>query len=304
MISAKPNVIERPRMRCSRCAKVVIYLGIAEAIIFIVLKISLGMACGSRALVAASLYSIQDLISSIVAAIGMRISEKPPDNEHPYGHGKIEYFVVALMSMMLLLGIIALALTALASMFGQAEGEASEGMMALWIAAICCLSCWLLSHAEACAGARLSSPSLKSCSAHMHGDCLASVAVVISVIGVKLGYTKLDHIVAIFEAVHVVYISGRMLGTAINGLMDSVAEPHIISDLIRIAGDIESVEGIRRATATWSGQRLLAQIDVEVSGQISVPQADKVRAGIQRAIKNQVCKRSETLVRILPVSVN
>jgi cation diffusion facilitator family transporter len=272
----------------------------AEAVVFIGLKVGLGLACGSRALVAASLYSMQDFISSLVAAVGMRISARPPDRDHPYGHGKIEYLVVALMSLLILLGIVALALTALASFFGEVGAAEPPTMLALWVALVCGVSCWLLSKYQECVGRQLNSPSLKSCAMHMHGDYLASMAVVVSVIGAKLGYPALDHIVAVVEAVHVVYISGMMLGSGVSGLMDSAAEPQLIVRLKRVIEEIECVMRVRQTTARWSGQTLMAQIDVEVPGDMNVPQADKLRVGIQRAIRAQVCAHSETLVRVLP----
>jgi cation diffusion facilitator family transporter len=288
--------------KCIRCARIVIAVGIAEALIFTVLKIALGWATGSRALIAASLYSMQDLISSLVALVGLKLSGKPPDRDHPYGHEKIEYLVVVFMSLMVLLGIVALAMTALAGLFGGAGASEPPAMLALWFALVCAAACWFLSKFQACAGARLNSPTLKSCATHLHGDYLASIAVVVSVIGAKLGYPALDHIVAMIEAVHVVYISGRMLGSAVGGLMDSAVEPYLVAVLGRVAGQIESVTRVRQATARWSGQRLMAQIDVEVPGDMNVPEADKLRAGIQRAIRTQVCERSETFVRVMPAS--
>jgi divalent metal cation (Fe/Co/Zn/Cd) transporter len=126
--------------RCGHCASVSIGLAIVEALVFIFLKITLGLACGSRALVAASLYSMQDLVSAVVAAVGTRVSAKPPDADHPYGHGKVEYLVVALTSLMILLGIIALAITSLASFFGDAISAEPPTMLALWVALVCGLS--------------------------------------------------------------------------------------------------------------------------------------------------------------------
>ena len=267
-----------------------------------VLKITLGLACGSRALVAASLYSMQDLIASLVAAIGLNISAKPPDRNHPYGHGKIEYVVVVLMSVMILLGIVALAITSLVSFLDNPGAVEAPSMLALWVAAVCGVSCWILGKFEECAGERLNSPALKSCATHMHGDCVASVAVVISVIGAKLGYTALDHMVAIVEAVHVVYISGRMLGSAISGLMDSAVEPRLIEDLERTVGEVDSVTRVRQTKARWVGQMLIAQVEVEVPGDMNVPAADQLRAGIEQAVQVHVCAQSQTLVRIAPAA--
>jgi cation diffusion facilitator family transporter len=302
--SANTDSAEQVQSRCARCTRLVIGISIAEALIFMVLKVALGLSCGSRALVAASLYSAQDLISSLVAAIGLKISTRPPDRNHPYGHGKIEYLAVVLMSLMILLGIIALAITALASFASDEMASEPPTMLVLWVAALCGVSCWLLSKFQGCTGRRINSPALKSCATHLHSDYIASIAVVISVIGAKLGYPALDQIVAVFEAVHVVYISGRMLGYAVSGLMDSSAEPHLIEKLKHVAGGVEPVTRLRRTTARWSGQTLLAQIDVEIPGHLAVSDADDLRAGIQQAVKAQVCRRSETFVRVSPASAN
>ncbi len=291
---------EKSQARCGRCANISIGLAIAEALIFIVLKVALGLSCGSRALVAASLYSMQDLISSVVAAIGTRISARPADGDHPYGHGKVEYLVVALMSLMILLGIIALAITSLASFFGDVATAEPPTMLALWVALVCGVACWLLSKRQECAGTRLNSPALRSLAAHMHSDCIASAAVVVSVIGARMGYPALDHIVAIVEAVHVVFVSGRMLGSAISGLMDTAADPNLIEKLKRVIGEVKNVTRVCHAAVRWSGQTLMAQIEVEVPGRMPVPEADKLREGIGRAVRMRVCVHTEMLVRISP----
>ncbi|MHC4199122.1 MAG: cation diffusion facilitator family transporter [Planctomycetota bacterium] len=300
MANSDADSSQRTRTRCLRCARIIICVGIAEALVFMVLKVSLGLAWGSRALVAASLYSIQDLIASLVAATGMRISAKPADRDHPYGHGKFEYMVAVTMSLMILLGIIALAITSLAGFWGSVTDAEPPALPALWIALVCGIACWLLSKRQECAGQRLNSPALMSCAAHMHSDYIASVAVVVSVIGAKLGYPALDHIVAVVEAVHVVFVSGRMLGSAVSGLMDTAADPDIVERLKRVVGELEAVARVRRAVARWAGQTLLAQIDVEVPGSMAVRRADKVRKSIQQAVRREVCDHSETFVRISP----
>jgi cation diffusion facilitator family transporter len=251
---------------------------------------------------AASLYSVQDLISALVAALGMKISEKSPDKSHPYGYEKVEYLAVVLMSLMLLLGIVALAITSLASFFGGSSTTESPTMLAIWFSIACAILCWILGGYAKCAGGRLNSPSLKSYAAHWHADFLSLIAVMTGVIGGKLGYPIVDDICAILEVVHVVYTSGQLLGSALNGLMDTAAEPRLIDKLVGIIEEVKSVARVRRATARWSGQRLLAQVEVEVSGELSVLDADRIRASILEAIRQRVCLRSEAFVRISPVS--
>ena len=284
--------------KCEKCVKVGIYLGIAEAVIFMVLKVTFGIAFGSRALIAASLYSLQDLIASLIAVLGMTVARKPPDAEHPYGHGKAEYVGVGLMSVLMLLGIVALIVTALSGVFDRDAAQEAPGMTAMWIAVLCGVVCWFLSEHAACGGRKLNSPALLSCSQHLHGDLVASAAVVVSVIGAQFGYVVLDHIVAVAEAVHIVAISGRMLGTALNGLMDTSAPPELVRHLRRSVGELGPVVRVREVRARWAGQSLLAQVSVEVDGRMKVAEAQVLRSRIEKVVGTQA--NSKAFVRIVP----
>ena len=295
------NASETKNIQCTRCLKLVIYIGIIEAVVFMVLKVALGLSTGSRALAAASLYSLQALIASIVVAVGLNISAKPPDRKYPYGHGKVEFVIVALISLVILLGIIALSITALSGIFGSPRTSEPPNLLALWFALICGVCCWILSRYTKCVAVHLKSPALHSCSEHVHSDFLASMAVVVSVIGAELGFAALDHIIAIIEAIHVVFVSGRMLGTAASGLMDSSVEPYLIEKLKRAVGAVEAVVRVRSVTGRWSGQTMLAEVSVEVPGRMKVAAAEKVRARIEEVVRVQGSGNSRTQVRILPL---
>ena len=126
------------------------------------------------------------------------------------------------------------------------------------------------------------------------------MAVVVSVVAVRLGYPALDHIVAITEAVHVVFVSGQMLGSAVSGLMDTSADPLLVEKLKSVVGEVQSVERVRRTVARWAGQTLLAQIDVEVRACMRATDVDEIRELIRQTVRTRVCGRSETLVRVSP----
>ena len=143
------------RAKCRRCARITIFVAIVEALAFLALKVGLGVVCGSRALIAAGLYSVQDLVSAVVAAIGLRFSTMPPDREHPYGHGKIEYIVVLVVSLLTLLGVIALSITALPFFSDTISDAEPPSLLALLGALVCGVSCWLLAGFQGCAARHL-----------------------------------------------------------------------------------------------------------------------------------------------------
>jgi len=294
--------LEKGQQRCIACIKPIIYAGTLQALVCIVLKITLGLSSGSRALVAASLYSIQDLISSLVAAIGLNISSRPPDRNHPYGYGKAESIVVGFVSLMLLLGVAAVVITSFETLWGEALAAEAPQMMACWIAGICATSSWLLSHWQKCAGNRLNSPALKSCATHMKNDTLSGIGVIISVLGAKLGFPALDHIVAIIEGVHVIYDSGRILLSAISDLMDAPSEPAVIEKLREAVGSAAAGLPVGTIAARWSGQMLLVDVTVKMPATAKVAQVEELHGRIRQAVSAQVCNRNQTFVRIVPAA--
>ena len=90
------------KTKCSKCATRISWIGVWDSLFLAIFKGTIGILTRSRALTASALYSIHDVISGIAVLIGMKVSTKPADRNHPYGHGNAEYIVTVFMSILIL----------------------------------------------------------------------------------------------------------------------------------------------------------------------------------------------------------
>jgi cation diffusion facilitator family transporter len=88
--------------KCVRCASMVGWIGLFTNLVLLILKGFVGIISGSQALVADAMYSAKDVVSSILVIIGLKVSNQPLDREHPYGHGKIEFILSMVISVIFL----------------------------------------------------------------------------------------------------------------------------------------------------------------------------------------------------------
>src|SRR5690606_36136601 len=121
----------------ARQAEHVAWLGIVGNLMLAVMKGLIGLLSGSKALLADAANSASDVAGSLTVLIGLRAAKKPPDKEHPYGHGKAESVAAIIVSVLLLLVGVELILSALKALFGQVtEAPAWYAALALVVAII------------------------------------------------------------------------------------------------------------------------------------------------------------------------
>ena len=77
---------------CVKCSKYIGWVGLAANFALMLMNLFIGLVAGSQALVVGSMYSLKDMATSVFVIVGVTVGRKPLDREHPYGHGKVEYF--------------------------------------------------------------------------------------------------------------------------------------------------------------------------------------------------------------------
>ncbi len=122
--------------RCVRCSRTVGWIGLVTSAVLMVLKAFVGLVSGSQAMVADAMYSVKDLVSSFMVIVGMSMSEKSLDREHPYGHGKVE-FVLSMFVSVIFLGVTAFLMAYAISTLLDDTIHRKPHLIALWAAFLC-----------------------------------------------------------------------------------------------------------------------------------------------------------------------
>jgi cation diffusion facilitator family transporter len=270
---------------------------IAINVILASIKITTGLIGSSYALIADGIESTMDIVSSLIVWGSLRISIKPPDKDHPYGHGKAESLAGMVVAISLLMASVIIAIQSIREIRTPHHAPAWYTLIVL-VGII--ISKEILFRKMTRIGDELESSALKSDAWHHRSDALTSVAALagisIALIGGP-GYEVADDWAALLACAVIMYNGVRLLLPALNEVMDG-APPDEIEDQIRlIASNVAGVIEIEKCRIRKSGLGLLMEIHVVVDGEIPVKEGHL----IGHEVKDQLLKSN---LQITDVSVH
>ncbi|MEW6219795.1 MAG: magnetosome biogenesis CDF transporter MamM [Thermodesulfobacteriota bacterium] len=266
-------------MHCSVCYRAVGWVGLVASLALSLLKLLVGLVAGSHAMVADALYSAKDVLTSGLIIVGLRVSSRPGDEKHPYGHGKVEFLITGVISLVFILVTGLLCFFATESLF---EGRHEPPhLIALWTAVLALAAQIFLYSYFRCAASCINSPMVRTLTGHFHSDAVSSAAVALSIVGAHyLGLYWLDPLVALFETLHLLNLGGENLWHSVKGMMDSAAPVRARRRIARLASATAGVLGIEHLLTRRIGQELWIDLGVAVDPELTVREA--------RAIGNEL----------------
>lgn len=260
------------------------YLAVAAAVITIALKTWAWSVTGSVGLLSDAAESVVNLVAAVVALIALRVSAKPPDGDHNYGHTKAEYFSAAIEGVMIFI--------AAAAIIGSAVGrflapQPLENVgLGLAVSAVASVVNGAVGWVLIRAGRRYRSITLTADGKHLWTDVVTSVGVIVGVIAVAIsGWTRLDPIIAFAVGVNIIVTGWRLVVQSAGGLMDRTlpAEDNavIVAVLRRFTTDEVMFHGLRSRVA---GPHRFASFDVLVPGSWTVSRGHDLVENVEAAV--------------------
>ena len=162
--------------RCVTCARTVGWVGLGINLALVFMKALVGLVSGSQAMLVDTMYSVKDVITSLLVIVGLSVSDRPLDEEHPYGHGKIE-FVLSLIVSVVVLAITAYLLVHTVQILLRPEAHKAPHLIALWAALVAVAVNLFMDRYAGCVAAEINSPIVHTLANHSYSDAIASGAV-------------------------------------------------------------------------------------------------------------------------------
>ena len=245
-------------------------LSIAAAILTIALKFEAYWLTGSVGLLSDALESGVNLIAAFGAFWALSYAAQPPDEEHPFGHNKAEYFSSGLESALIVVAAISIAIAAWERLFNPQPIE--QVGLGLALALVATAINGVVASILLRAGRRLRSITLRADAHHLLTDVWTSVGVVIGIFLVKLtGWLVLDPLIALLVAANIVWAGFKLLRETGSGLLDSSIpkeERKIVTDIL---GTYDSQEILFHALRTRvAGSRRFITFHVLVPGEWTI----------------------------------
>lgn len=272
--------VSEERRKAQRVAAV----SLGAAVFLIIAKLAAGIASGSLALLSEAAHSSLDAVATLITLLAVRIASRPPDAEHPYGHGKAENISALLETFFLVILAIFIGKEAIERLVeGAAVVEATWYAFAVTILAIVVEAS--RSQALKKAGKRYRSPALEADALHFTADMLTSVVVLAGLALVRMGYPAADAWGAIIVALYVAVSAVRLGKRSVDVLMDR-APTGTIQRLEQVAAGVEGVEEVRRIRARHVGGTQQMDVVIAISRSVPLERAHEVTEKVERAFED------------------
>lgn len=272
-LASSPN---SQRVRRAALASLVI------TVLMVAAKFLVGLATGSLALLSEAANSALDFGTASVTFLAVRIAARPPDAEHPYGHGKAENLSALLQTAALFI----LAMYILYEAVGRLTGGPAA-VDATWYAFVVVLAAMAVDAARSTVLNRIAnqerSPALRADAMNFRGDLLSSATVLVGLTMVALGYPQVDAIASLAIAGYVAFMSVKLGRASIDALMDR-APTGSIERIAQIASQVPNVEQVRRVRIRYVGGEPQTDVVIAVSRRVPLETAHDVTEEVERAI--------------------
>jgi len=217
-LSIPPALPTAPRHEAvSRVLGRVLVLNLAAA----VAKLVLGYATGAVSVVSDGYHSLADSASNVIGLVGLRVARKPPDENHPYGHRKFETLAAVGIFVFLVVVVVEIGRAALRNFVAEVPPQVTWLSFAVMIATLC-VNLAVVRY-EASSGRRLKSELLRADAVHTRSDVFATIGVLLSLTGVRLGYHILDPIAGVAIAILIARTSYEIARDTTGILSDQAA---------------------------------------------------------------------------------
>ena len=264
-----------------------------------VFKLAAGVLGHSGAMISDAIHSSTDVLGSLIVIIGVRISVKEADKEHPYGHERLECIASLMLSFLLLLAGFEIIKSAALNVF-SGRVTTVPGLIALVAAVVSIALKEGMYHYTMYHATRHQSSSLKAEAWHHRSDALSSIGSLAGIIGARLGFPVLDPIAALLISFFILKAAFDIFINAVNQLTDHSCDPEtekkIRSSIIGCPG-VKNIDLIRTRTF---GRKIYLDVEVSMDKSLTLEDAHGYAETVHDMIEVQFPEIKHVMVHVNP----
>jgi cation diffusion facilitator family transporter len=262
------------------------------------LKGIVGVLSGSIALIADAVNSFSDIFASLAVYIGLRFSQRKPDQKFPYGYYKLETFSSLIVALIIIFSGIEIAIESFNSFLNPEP--IGIPLISLSVAAISAMVNLMFSRYKEKVGREIKSQALISDGKHSLIDVLSSLIVFTGIFLAYLGYTSIQGVAGVFVAVLIIYMGLKLGKDAVLVLLDVGMDPEKIQTVHSLVKSIPGVEGIHDMKVRRSGPFVFAELHLETKKELPVEKAYELSEKVKVKVKEVITELDTLTVQIEP----
>lgn len=260
------------------------WISIAAYIALSAFKLSIGLFYQSKALQADGWNNLTDIVASLAVLIGLRISQKPPDHDHPYGHLRAETIAALIASFIMATVGIQVIISTVQSLF---HGESTTpNPLTGWVALGCAIVMYAVYLYNKRLAERIRNQALMAAAQDNRSDAFVSIGAAVGIFGAQLGISWLDPLAALSVGFIICKTAWDIFREATHTLTDGFDE----AQLDHLRKTVESTEGVRKikeVKARLHGSLVLVDVVVQVDPKLSLIEGHHICDDIEQRMKRK-----------------
>ncbi len=260
-----------------------IWFSIIGNVLLALLKIAVGFIYSSLALISDGVHSLSDVVTSVIGLIGIRISSKPPDRSHPFGHSRFEPLFAFFMGLALLLVAYEIARDSIGRVLEGTSIEVNSIMLGVAVFSIIFkegmtqYTLWV--------GKKLDNQILIADAYHHRSDVLSTIAVLIGLLAEKFGFRYGDSLAGLIVAIFIAKVALEIVMRNVNYLTGTSPPFEICEKIKEIALSVDNVVGVHDLRAHYVGPKLHVELHIEVPPNLTLKEAHDISEEVKRRIE-------------------
>ena len=275
-------------------------ISIIANVVLAAFKLVAGVFAHSGAMISDAIHSASDVFSTFVVMIGIKIASKEPDEEHPYGHERMECVAAIILATILCITGLGIGKNALSNITGNSGEMAVPGVLAL-IAAIVSIIVkeamfWYTRHYAK----KIDSGALMADAWHHRSDALSSIGAFIGIIFARMGYVMMDSIACLVICVFIVKAAYDIFKDAVDKMVDKSCSIEVEDEIRAIVLAEDGVRGIDSLSTRLFGNKMYVDLEIRADGEKTLNETHEIAEAVHDSIEARFEKVKHIMVHVNP----
>lgn len=281
-------------------------VGSVVNLLLLIFKFVAGIVGHSAAMVADSVHSLSDFVTDIVVILFVRLSGRPADEDHDYGHGKFETLATLFVSLVLLGVAVMLFVNGVVDIVSALHGEKLEtpGLVALIAAAASIVIKEILYRYTVRCGKKVNSQVVVANAWHHRSDALSSIGVLVGVSGAMLlggSWSILDPIAATIVSVFIAKVAYNLLMPSLEELLERSLPKEVEQRILDIILSVDGVSSPHHLRTRRIGNAYAIEVHIRMDGDMTLAQSHVVTTTVERLLKQEFGDSTHVGIHTEPV---
>ena len=284
-----------------KIANRVSFVSIIQNVLLSLFKLFAGIFANSNAMISDAIHSASDVFSTIVVIIGVRLSSRDSDREHPYGHERMECVAAIILSIVLFITGLGIGIQALQDILnGNYETLQMPGILAL-IAAIVSIIAkeamyWYTRHYAK----QIDSAALMADAWHHRSDAFSSIGALIGIAGSRMGFPIMDSIASLVIFVFIAKAAFDIFKDAMDKMVDHSCDENTEKAIYDCVISHEDVLGIDLLQSRIFGNKIYVDLEIELDASYTLEKAHRIAEDIHKDIEKNFPKVKHVMIHVNP----